>query len=73
MIWWRAIWIFLLAAAIALLAAQLADQPGFVLVRWLGFEVETNIAAVIVLAFLFLLVFLGMRFIARMVLALFGR
>lgn len=49
MLWARIIWVFFLAVIFAILAATLADETGFLLIRWLGYEIETTIAALLAL------------------------
>ncbi len=65
MIWVRAVLIFLLAATFAILAAFLADESGYVLIRWFGVEIETTGAALLSFFGIFLMIFFILRLLLK--------
>lgn len=73
MLWIRAIWVFLLAATFAVLAAALADETGFVLIRWLGYEIETTIVMLLAILAAILLIYFLLALFLRPIFSLFRR
>ena len=61
MILMRVLWMLLLAALVGVLAAWLVGHPGGVRARWLGWEVETSVAALLAFVGLVLGFFLLLR------------
>ncbi len=49
MIWARITWILLLAILGGICAAALAEDPGALSLRWLGWQVDMSVAALIAL------------------------
>ena len=56
----KLVWNALLLAVIALSAAWLSNNPGIVRIQWIGYEIETSVAVVLVCALIVYAVFYGL-------------
>jgi uncharacterized membrane-anchored protein len=72
-VWLKALGIFFLACIFAIMAASLADNGGYLLVRWLGWEIETTMAAFLSFLGVLFLLYLIFRPFFRLFSGLFGR
>lgn len=72
-VWLKALLIFFAAVLFAILAAGLADNTGYILVRWLGWEAQTSVAALFAFLGVLLLLYFLVKPFFRIFFGIFGR